>query len=112
MKIKVSKAERTFDIFNVLFMLFMIVICIYPFIYVFFGSLSDASELMKVKGVLLKPAGFSLEGYKEVIENKDIYTGFANSIFYIVISTTLSICVSSLAAFTLSRPYLFIKRLG
>lgn len=109
MKIKVSLSERIFDVFNVLFMLFMIVICIYPFIYVLFGSLSDASELMKVKGVLLKPAGFSWDGYKEVLNNKDIYTGFGNSILYIVVATTLSICVSSLLAFTLSRPYLKYK---
>lgn len=109
MKIKTSLSERIFDVFNVLFMLFMIVICIYPFIYVLFGSLSDAGELMKVKGVLLRPAGFSLDGYKEVLKNKDIYTGFGNSVYYIVVATTLSICVSSLLAFTLSRPYLKYK---
>lgn len=109
MKIKTSLSERIFDVFNVIFMLFMIIICIYPFIYVLFGSLSNAGELMKVKGVLLRPAGFSLDGYKEVLKNKDIYTGFGNSVYYIVVATTLSICVSSLLAFTLSRPYLKYK---
>lgn len=109
MKIKVSKAERAFDIFNVLFMLFMIIICVYPFVYILLGSLSEASQLIKVKGLLLKPAGFSFNGYKEVMRNKDIYTGFANSVYLIVVGTTLSIVTGSLFAFTLSRPYLKFK---
>lgn len=109
MKIKISKAERAFDIFNVLFMFAMIVICLYPFIYVLFGSLSTAGELMRVKGLLWHPVGFSLDGYKEVLQNKDIYTGFFNSVYFIVVGTTLSIVVGSLLAFTLSRPYLKYK---
>ena len=109
MKIKISMAERIFDLFNVLFMLFMIVICLYPFIYVLLGSLSEAKELMKVSGILLKPQGFSLKGYQEVFANKDIYTGFANSIFYIVVGTSLSLFIGCMFAFTLSRPYLKYK---
>ena len=109
MKIKISKSERAFDVFNVLFMFALIVICLYPFIYVLFGSLSNASELMKVRGLLFKPAGFSLDGYKEVMQNKDIYTGFFNSVYFIVVGTTLSIVVGCLLAFVLSRPYLKYK---
>ncbi len=111
MKIKISKSERAFDVFNVLFMLFMILICLYPFVYVLFGSLSNAGELMRVRGLLFRPAGFSLDGYKEVLKNKDIYTGFANSLYFIVVGTTLSIVVGCLLAFVLSRPYLKYKGL-
>ncbi|MBQ6998522.1 MAG: carbohydrate ABC transporter permease [Clostridia bacterium] len=109
MKIKISKAERAFDVFNVLFMFCMITICLYPFIYVLFGSLSNASELMRVRGLLWRPAGFSLDGYKEVLKNKDIYTGLGNSLYFILVGTTLSIVVGCLLAFVLSRPYLRYK---
>ncbi len=106
MKIKISRAERAFDVFNVLFMLVMIVICAYPLLYVVFGSFSDSAELMKKTGVLLRPAGFSLEGYKKVFANEDLISGYLNSIYYILIGTSLSIFTSAFMAFNISRPYL------
>ena len=106
MKIKISPAERAFDIFNILFMLLMIVICAYPLLYVVFGSFSDASELIKESGILWRPAGFSLDGYKKVFENEDLISGYLNSIYYILVGTSLSIIFSSFMAFNISRPYL------
>ncbi len=106
MKIKNSKSGIAFDIFNMFFMFFMVVITLYPFIYILFGSFSDSGLLMRNSGVLWKPAGFSLEGYKAVLNNEDIFSGYANTLFYIIVGTSLSIIVSSLLAFTLSRSYL------
>lgn len=106
MKIKKSFGERLFDGFNILFMLFMIVICAYPLLYVVFGSFSNAAELMKETGILWKPAGFSLEGYKFVLDNDDLYSGYLNSLFYIVVGTSLSVILTAFMAFNLSRPYL------
>ena len=91
MKIKKTLGERLFDLFNILFMLFMIVICAYPLIYVVFGSLSSANELIKIDGILWRPAGFSLEGYKVVFANEDLLSGYLNSIYYIVMGTSLGI---------------------
>ena len=106
MKIKKSFGEHLFDGFNILFMLFMIVICAYPLLYVVFGSFSNAAELMKETGILWKPAGFSLEGYKFVLDNDDLYSGYLNSIFYIFVGTSLSVILTAFMAFNLSRPYL------
>lgn len=106
MKIKNSKSGIAFDIFNMFFMFFMVVITLYPFIYILFGSFSDSGLLMRNSGVLWKPEGFSLEGYKAVLNNEDIFSGYANTLFYIIVGTSLSIIVSSLLAFTLSRSYL------
>lgn len=106
MKIKKTPAERLFDGFNILFMLFMIVICAYPLLYVVFGSFSEASELIQNDGILWRPAGFSLEGYKVVFANEDLLTGYLNSIYYIIMGTSLSLICKCFMAFNLSRPYL------
>ena len=55
-------------------MIMLVIITIYPFLYVIFASFSDPAELIKLNGILLRPAGFSLEGYKAVISNKEIFT--------------------------------------
>lgn len=106
MKIKKSIGERLFDGFNILFMFFMIVICAYPLVYVVFGSFSEASKLIQVEGILWHPAGLSLEGYKVVFANEDLLSGYLNSIYYIVMGTSLSLLAKCFMAFNLSRPYL------
>lgn len=103
MKIKDSMPRKAFNLFNILFMLFMIVICLYPFLYILFASFSDPAELLKVDGLLLKPAGFSLAGYKAVLNNKEIYVGYGNTIFYVAVGTTLNVLVTALLAYALSR---------
>ena len=46
MKIKRSKAEQAFNIFNIILMFVLMVVTLYPLVYVLFASLSDASKLM------------------------------------------------------------------
>lgn len=103
MKRDESISRSIFRVCNVCIMVALMIICLYPFLYIIFASFSDAAELLKTTGLLLKPAGFSLEGYKAVLNNKDVYTGYANTIFYVGIGTTLNVVVTALLAYALSR---------
>ena len=47
----------------------MALMCLYPMLHVLFASISDPIRLMQHTGVILKPLGFSLEGYKIVLKN-------------------------------------------
>ncbi len=103
MKIKKSFPEIVFDIFNVLFMLFMMIIAVYPIYYIVMASLSEPELLIRHHGVLLRPCGFSTIGYISVMKNSDIYIGYLNTIIYVAAGTILSLFVSSLLAYSLSR---------
>lgn len=59
---KISWGERVFDGINVLVMLILIVITLYPMLYIIFSSLSEGNRLLSHTGLLLWPQGFSLEG--------------------------------------------------
>lgn len=109
MKMKVSVSERVFNVFNILLLSGLTLITLYPFLYVLFGSLSEPSELMKTSGLLVKPAGFSVMGYTTVLANEEILSGYANTIYYVILGTACSVLTSALLAFTLSRPYLKYK---
>lgn len=98
-----SKGKIIFDIFNYVLMIMLVIITIYPFLYVIFASFSDPAELIKLNGILLRPAGFSLEGYKAVISNKEIFTGYMNTIFYVVVGTLCSVFFTILTAYPLSK---------
>lgn len=102
MKIKHSAGERVFDLFNYLFMIFAAVIAVYPFLYIVFASLSDPITLIKHKGILWRPAGFSLAGYKAVLQNHEIFIGYANTAFYVVVGTALSVIITAMLSYPLA----------
>ena len=84
-------------------MLCMIVITLYPLLYVVFASLSDSNELMKHSGLLLKPVGFSWAAYKAVFLNPNILQGYKNTIIVLISSVAVSMFLTCLAAYVLSR---------
>lgn len=65
MKIKRSKGERIFEVFNYIFLSIIIIICLYPVWYVAMASVSDSNLLTQHSGLLFKPVGHSIEAYKK-----------------------------------------------
>ncbi len=102
-EVKKTKGEKIFGVFNTLFMLFMILITLYPFLYVLFASVSESNMLMSHRGVLLKPLGFNMRAYTLVFKNPNIYTGFKTTAIVLVAGTTLNIMLTSIGAYLLSR---------
>lgn len=105
-----SIGDIIFNIFNTIFMLIMIAITLYPILYVAFASLSDSSQLMSHTGLLLRPLGFNLKGYAEVFKNPMTVMTFGNTVFYVVVGTAINMFVTTLGAYALSRPQLWIKK--
>lgn len=103
MKIKTSFGEHCFDVFNTVFMTFLIIIMLYPMLYVAFASFSDSNLLQRHDGLLFAPLGFNLEAYKKVIMNPMILTGYANTLWVLVVGTLCSIITTVLTAYVLSR---------
>lgn len=83
---------------------------VYPVLYVVFSSVSDPLLLSQQTGIMLKPLGFSLDGYKLVLSNPNIITGYRNTIIYVVLGTSINMFMSILGAYALSRRDLFIGK--
>jgi putative aldouronate transport system permease protein len=90
-------------------MIFMILITLYPFLFVVFASFSEPYKFLAHYGVLLKPAGFSLQSYEAVVHNPNIISGYANTIFVVFVGTICDLLMTSLGAYVLSRKNLFWK---
>lgn len=103
MKIKKSFGENLFDVVNVVFLTILIVITIYPFLYVAMASISDPYKMVKHEGILLFPQGLSLSGYATVLKQAMIWTGYKNTLFYVLVGTALNIFMTSIGAYVLSR---------
>lgn len=98
-----TKGEHIFQVVLVLFMLFMIVITLYPFIYVLLSSISDSRQLISHTGLLLSPQGFNLDAYVKVFQNPNIIGGYINTIVIVAGGTLLNLFMTSLGAYVLSR---------
>lgn len=111
MAIRETKSRYVFLAFNYLFMIGMMVITLYPVLYVIFASFSGSAELVRNGGkILLHPIGFSLDAYEKTFSNRNVLTGYMNTIFVVVVGVTLSMIVSSIGAYFLSRKGVMLKK--
>ena len=99
---KRTKGEAVFNVFNVVFLILLSVVCIYPFLYTLTISLSTTEEAMK-DGLHLFTASPTLEPYKMAFEGGDIAVAYANTIFRTVVGTALALLVSLMYAYGISR---------
>lgn len=108
---KTSVSRKIFVSFNAMFMLFTAFISVVPFVHIFFASVSIPSELRKFEGILLWPIGFNLESYKIIFSKAVILNGYKNTIFITVVGTLISLALSSLGAYVLSKRNVYWNKL-
>lgn len=91
-------------------LIFLALICLYPLYQVIVVSISDPSIVMKKNGLLLLPQGIQFDAYKIVFANKNIATGFMNTIFYIVVGTSLQFLTTVMTAYVLAKKNVMLKK--
>ena len=111
MKIKETPGERIFDIVNIILLLALVFVIVMPVWHVVCYSFSDANRVMATNGLLLLPEGFSLESYQAVARNPNIFTGYRNTIFIVIVGTLLSLLLTLMGAYVLSRKGFLWNRL-
>lgn len=105
-----SKSQSFFSAINIVLLMILSLITLYPFAYVVFASLSNPVKFMSNQGVLFWPDGFSLTAYRKVFQNSSIYIGYANTLFYVIVGTAVNIYATASAAYVLSRQNLMLKK--
>jgi|LSQX01.1.fsa_nt_gb putative aldouronate transport system permease protein len=108
--IKSKTSETVFDFLNHTFMIMLIVITIYPFLYIIFASFSEPAQLYGFRGLLYKPLGFDLVGYRLVLANRGIKLGYLNTLFYVIVGTAINMFLTILAAYALSQKKFLLKK--
>lgn len=108
------KRNKKIDIPMILVYSVLILICImmlYPVLYVLFASLSDPDMFVASKGEpLFWPKGFSLVSYEKILAMDSVWVGYRNSLFYVVVGTTINLVMTSLGAYVLSRKGLYLNK--
>lgn len=100
---KGSLGERIFDKLNVIILTFLMIITLYPVIYVIFASVSDSNQLLAHTGLLIKPLGINFNAYEAVAKNPNITTGYGVTLFVVILGTCLNVFFTAVSAFVLTR---------
>jgi putative aldouronate transport system permease protein len=101
-KVRMGKADLIFTVFNTGFQIFCILIVLYPLIYIVSASFSSPQAVLSGL-VKFLPVDFSLEGYKAVFRHRYIMSGYMNTITYTAFGTLLSVTLTIMAGYPLSR---------
>ena len=98
----VSKADRIYYIVIDTFLILMLLAILYPLYFIVIASISDTDAIFNGE-VFLYPIGFNLKGYAALFENRMIWTGYLNTIWYTLFGTTINIAVTIPAGWAISR---------
>lgn len=91
-----------FSVVNAVILLAVVAVTLYPFLYMAAVSLSKDIYVMKGE-VMIWPKGFNLDMYKIVLHDSRILQAYGNTILYTTLGTAISLFITSLGAYSLSK---------
>lgn len=104
--IKDSTGDKVF-LFIVYTVLFLVLIAvIYPLIYILSSSISSPAAVTSGR-VWLWPVDISFKGFKVLFDTPQIMQGYGNSLFYTAAGTIISVVLTVMIAYPMSRKSFF-----
>lgn len=101
-RIKTSKGDAVFMTIVYIIMVLSAFLALYPVYFVLIASVSSANAVSTGQ-VWFYPVAFNLEGYKAVLQNEDIVSGYLWTILISVGGTFLNLFMTIPTAYILSR---------
>lgn len=101
-KLKLSREDKIYYAVCYTIIILLSLIVLYPMIYVVSASVSSGTALMAGE-VWLFPKDITFLGYKTILQYKNVWIGYRNTIFYTVIGTFINVVMTLLCAYPLTR---------
>lgn len=102
-RIRETRADRLFALGNHLLVGVLLLLVLYPLIYLVSASVSSPLAVRSGE-VWLWPVGFTLEGFARVLSDPEILLGYRNTLFYTFVGTLINLAVTLPCAYALSHP--------
>lgn len=95
-------ADKVFKVISRVFLALFVIAIIIPMLYIVVASFIDPVTLQN-QGLTLDFKKWTLTAYQRVISNNMIWVGFLNAVIYSVLFTVISVAVTMLCAYPMSR---------
>ncbi|MGF0117991.1 carbohydrate ABC transporter permease [Promicromonospora sp. Marseille-Q5078] len=106
---KPSVGVRVFQVVNAVVLTGFALLCLIPFLNVLGSSLATPGEIA-TRPFILIPQTFTLDAYRYILSTSTIFQAMGVSVFVTVVGTFLSLLVTALMAYALSKRYLRGRR--
>lgn len=103
--VKNTKAYNFFKSVNTLFMVLIVVVCVFPYLHTLAKSLNDGYDTM-LGGITFYPRKFTWQNFSVLFKDISMYKAFILSVVRVIIGTFLGIAVQFAGAYALSKDYL------
>ncbi len=100
--IRRTREDYIFDSLNTIFMIFLCIVMLYPFLNTLAISLNDASDSIR-GGIYLWPREFSIKSYEHIFGQSTIYQATFISVVRTLVGTALSLLFTAMVAYAISR---------
>lgn len=108
MKKKKIDGDKVFGAVNILLLLLIMVVMLYPLYFTIIASVSEPVDVVSGK-VIFFPKGFTLASYKQAFKESRIWVGYRNSIVYTACGTTFSMMLTIPAAYAMSKKRMHLR---
>lgn len=105
-RIKESAGDRIFIGVIYVILTLLVIVVLYPLIYIVSSSISSPAAVTSGR-VWLWPVELSFKGFEELFRRGEVMTGYLNSIFYTTAGTLISVTLTIMIAYPLSRRAFF-----
>lgn len=102
MVIKRKAGDVLFDIFNVVFMVVLCLVTVYPYINQLALSLNTGSDAI-FGGITFYPREFTLNNYETIFANQNVKSALVISVARVIIGTILGLLITTGAAYAVSK---------
>ena len=108
-KVKKSREDWIFDIILYTIGVLLIIITLYPMYFIIIASFSDPAAVSNGQ-IMFLPKGVNFKGYKQLASYAKLWTGYRNTIAYVIMGTLVTIVVNIPASYALSRKHLYGRK--
>lgn len=97
-----SIGDRIFDVVNYVLLTLVMLIVLYPLLFVLSASVSNPETVLRGEMWLI-PKQINFDAYAKIFQNKDILLGYGNTILYTLLGTAINLIMTICAAYPLAR---------
>jgi putative aldouronate transport system permease protein len=107
--VKESASYRLFQVFNGFIMAFVVVMTLYPFLYLVAQSFSSEAAVYAGK-VTIFPVGFTDQTYRALLSRPEFFQYYGNTILYAIVGTVISVAATAVMSYPLSKDKLRLNK--
>ena len=97
-----TKGDKVFDVINIIIMVLLCIIIVYPLYYVVLASITDP-KVVNTGKMLFWPEAPYFKGYQEALTYPQLISGYKNTIWYTFLNAIVALACTIPGAYALSR---------